>query len=310
MQPTGLIRGFVNDLRHLPLIFQIGLLAIAANWAWQWHKGRKRRQLEKAAVSWPQHRARVIWAQVSDERREGRHGPAYWEGILTYSYAFPGQELEVGEHRQRFYDETVAADWARGLRDSFVTVRVDPTKPNCSVWLDEGASTAAALASVAAERSVSEESSRGSGHGAATGVVFAVAATAGVAALWILVSCFKGKPIFTAQSNAVAFFGMHIGVIVCLIAAQALSTPGNSRDLTNWFRTTSNRLKESAVVKWLSACYAVLFVYAWVRITARDGDLEFWSILMFSGGWFVGYVSAAAMSWRALTRTQAESAVN
>jgi hypothetical protein len=310
VQPTEFIRGFLNDLRHLPLIFQLGLLAIVANWAWQRHKGRKRKELERAAASWPQHRARVVWAQVSDERREGRHGPAYWEGILTYSYAFPGQELEVGEHRQRFYDEAVAADWARGLKDSFVIVRVDPANPKSSVWLDEGGSTAAALAAVTAERALGEERWRGTGHMVVAGAVFAVAGTAALAALCIVVSCLKGKPIITAENNTGAFFGMHVGLIVCLIAAQALSTPGSSQDLTKWFQTTANSLKNSGVVKWLGACYAVLFVYAWIRIAAKDGDAGFWSILMFSGGWFVGYLSAAGMCWRVLTRTQEETTVS
>jgi hypothetical protein len=255
-------------------------------------------------MSWPQHRARVVWAQVSDERREGRHGPAYWEGILTYSYAFPGKELEVGEHRQRFYDEVVAADWARGLRDSFVIVRVDPANPKSSVWLDEGGSTAAAQTAVTAERPLDQERLGGTGHAVAAGAVFAVAGTAALAALLVLVSCFRGKPMFTAETNIGAFFAMHMGVIVCLIAAQALSTPGSSWDLTKWFRTTASSIKDSGIVKWLGACYSVLFIYAWIRITAKDGDPAFWSILMFSSGWFVGYLSAAGMCWRALTLAQ------
>jgi hypothetical protein len=260
VQPIELIRGFLKDLWHLPWVFRLVLLGVATSWAWQWYKGRKRKELERAAVSWPQQRARVIWAQVSDERRDGRHGPLYWEGILTYSYALLGRELEVGEHRQRFYDEAVATDWARGLRDSFVVVRVDPTNPKSSVWLDEGGSTSTALAAVAAERSLSQEPSGGAGHAVAAGAVFAIAGTAALAALWILVSCLKRKPIFTAETNTAAFFGMHFGLIVCLIAAQGLSTPGSSRDLTKWFRTTANSMKDSRVVKWLSACYAVLFV--------------------------------------------------
>jgi hypothetical protein len=304
VQPTEFIRRFLNDLWHLPWFFRLVLLGVAASWAWQWYKERKRKELETTAVSWPQHRARVVWAQVSDERREGRHGPAYWEGILTYSYALPGHELEVGEHRQRFYDEVAAADWARGLRDSFVMVRVDPANPKSSVWLDEGGSTAAAMAAVTTERAVSREPWGGAGHAVAAGAIFAIAGTAALAALWVLVSCLRGKPIFTAETNMGAFFGMHVGLIVCLIAAQALATPGSSRDLSKWFRTTANSVKDSGVVKWLSAGYAVLFVYAWIRITAKDGNPAFWSILMFSGGWFVGYLSAAGMCWRALTQTE------
>lgn len=302
MELTGVIRGFLKDVWHLPLVFKLVLSAGIVSSAWRWHKTRKRKELEKAATSWPQHRARVVWAQVSDERRDGRHGPAHWEGILTYSYALPGQELEVGEHRQRFYDETVAADWARGLRDSFVNVRVNPENSKCSVWLDEGGSTAAALAAAKTDHSLSEDLWGGTGHTVVAGSVFAIAGAAALAALWILVSCWEGRPILTAGTNAAAFFGMHVGVIVCLIAAQAVSTPGSSRDLTKWFRTTASNVKESRVFKWVSACYAVLFVYAWIRITARDGDLEFWSILMFSAGWFVGYLSAAGMCWNTLTR--------
>lgn len=309
MQPIEFIRRFLNDLWHLPLPFQLVLLAGAVSWAWQWHKARQRKELERAARSWPTQRARVVWAQVSDERREG-DGPAHWEGILTYSYAFPGQELEVGEHRQKFYDEAVAADWARGLRDRFVIVRVDPANPTFSVWLDEGDSAAAALAAVKADRSLGEELWGGTGHAVVAGAVFAVSGTAALAALWILVSCLKGKPIFTIATNAGAFFGMHVGLIVCLIAAQALSTPGSSRDLSKWFRTTASSVKDSSLLKWVSACYAVLFVYAWIRITARDGDPAFWSTLLFSGGWFAGYLSAAGMCWRALTRTHQNETAN
>jgi hypothetical protein len=286
------------------------LLAIAANWAWRWHKGLERRKLELAARFWPQHRARVIWAQVSDQRGQGEDEPSYWEGILTYSYTLPGQELEVGEHRQKFYDEVVAADWARALGDSFVMVRVNPADPKSSVWLDEGASATAAMAVVTAERALGQEPERGAGHAVAAGAIFAVAGTASLAALWILVSCLKGKPIFTAETNTAAFFGMHVGVIVCLIAAQTLSTPGNSQNLTKWFRTTASNMKDSSTVKWLSACYTVFFVYAWIRIAARDGNPAFWSILLFSGGWFIGYVSAAGMCWRALTRGEEHGPVS
>ena len=309
MKPTEAVRGFIRDLLHLPLFFKLILLGMAASWAWQWYKSRKRQNLEKAALLWPQQRARVIWAQISDERTEGRHGAAYWEGILTYSYALPGKELEVGEHRQTFYDEMVAADWARGLRDSFVMVRVDPANPKSSVWLDEGASTAAAAAAVAAERSLNEVP-WGTGRAVAAGAVFATAGTAALAALWILVSCWKGKPIITAESNTAAFFGMHVGLIACLIAAQVLSAPGSSRELTKWFRTTTSNMKESRLLKWMGACYSVLFIYAWIRITARDGDPGYWSILMFSSAWFVGYLSAAGMCWRALTHTREERTVS
>ena len=305
MQPTGLLRGFLNDLRNLPLFFKLLLVSVVANWAWQWHKGRRRKELERTALSWPQQRARVIWAQVSDKRR-GEEEPGHWEGILTYSYALQGKELEVGEHRQKFYDEAVAADWARGLRDTFVMVRVDPANPKSSVWLDEGASTAAALAAVAAERSLTREP-WGTGHAIAAGAAFAVAGTAALASLWIFVACLKGRPIFTLGTNAGAFFGMHFGLIACLIAAQALSTPRNSRDMTRWLQRTASNLKDSGLVKWMSAAYAVLFVYAWIRITAKDGDPAYWSTLVFSLGWFVGYLSAAGMCWRALTPTHEES---
>lgn len=299
-----MIHGFLNDLWNLPLVFKLVLLAGIASWLWQWHKTRKQKELENTALLWPPHRARVVWAQVSDERREGRHGPAYWEGILTYSYAFPGQELEVGEHRQRFYDEATAADWARGLRDSFVSVRVDPANPKCSVWLDEGGTIAAALAATESDRTLSKELWGGTGHMLAAGAVFAIAGTGALVALWILVSCWKGRPIVTAGRNAAGFFGMHLGVMFCLVAAQAVSTPCSSRDLAKWFRRTASNVKESRLFKWVSACYGVLFVYAWIRLSARDGDPEFWSILMFSAGWFLGYLSAAGMCWDALTRAE------
>lgn len=229
---------------------------------------------------------------------------------MTYSYTLPGEELEVGEHRQKFYDEAVAADWARGLRDSFVNVRVDPANPKSSVWLGEGSSTAVASAAASENRSLGEDLWGGTGHAVVAGAVFALAGTAALAAFWILVSCWKGKPIFTSETNAGAFWGMDIGLIVCLSAAQALSTPGSSRELRKWFRAATSNMKESRLLKWVGACYSVLFVYAWIRITARDGDPAFWSTFMFSAGWFVGYISAAGMCWKVLTRAEDSGAVS
>jgi hypothetical protein len=310
MNPIEFVRGFLLDLWRLPLFFQLVVLGMVVAWAWRWQKSQRLKKLQEAALSWPTYRARVVWAEVSDRKKESKHGPAYWEGLLTCSYAAPGQELEVGEYRQRFYNAATADAWARGLRDSFVNVRVDPADPKRSVWLDEDGKAAAAAAAELASRQPSDERWEGAGRAVMAGAVFAFAGLGAAAALWIQVSCLQGKPIITPERNEGVFFGMHIGVIVCLIAAQALFASGDSRDVKKWFQTTARGVKQPGLLKWLSMYYVAVFFYAWVRLAARDGEPGFWSMFLFSGGWMLGYLSAAGMCWKVLARTEEDRAIN
>jgi len=304
VQLIEVIRGFLNDVWHLPWFFKLGLLAMAISWAWQWQKAQRRKWLERAAAAWPINRARVVSVQVSDEKKEGRNGPRYWEGLLTYSYALPGQELEVGEHRQKFYDAAVASVWARGLQGCFVNVRVDSENPKRSVWLDEEGSVGKAVAEETAERRSIEQCEEGNSRSVAAVAVFAVAGAGAFFALCIQVSCLRGRPLITAEANDGIFFGMHLGAIACLIAAQALLGWKRSHRVTDWFQTAGRSMKPTGPLKWVSGGYAVVFLYAWVRMAAKDGAPEFWGIWMFSAGWLFFYASAARMCWKALTRTE------
>src|SRR5690242_4284226 len=126
MHAVEWVRGFLVDLWRLPWAFKLVLAFMAGQAGWQWLRRFREEQTLAASAAWPVYRARVIWAKVSDEQKEGRHGSVSWEGVLTYSYTVPGHELEVGEFRKNFYDEDEADAWARALRDTFVDVHVDP----------------------------------------------------------------------------------------------------------------------------------------------------------------------------------------
>ena len=89
MHPAETLRGFLTALWHLPFLFQLVLLWMVAGGTWQWWKSRRQAQLLAASANWPTHRARVVSAQVLDQRPEGEDGTKSWEGLLTYSYTFP-----------------------------------------------------------------------------------------------------------------------------------------------------------------------------------------------------------------------------
>ncbi len=134
----------------------------------------------------------VVWAQVTDRQSEGRHGPSYWEGVLTYSYTVPAQELEVGEYRKKFYDEEQAEEWSRGLRDSFVDIRVDPADVKRSVWQEQPVFTQPALPQGRISRSDAIEA-EGLGIREIAAILVLCASVVGAfIALWFELSCFRG----------------------------------------------------------------------------------------------------------------------
>lgn len=302
MHPIELIRGFMNDLWRLPFVFQLGLLGMVGVSAWQWHKDRKRKQLQRAAVWWPTHRARVVWAQVSDRTKEGRHGPVYWEGILTYSYTVPGHEVEVGEYRRKFYDEEMADRWARGLRDTFVNVRVDPTDVRRSAWLED-AKDEAMHASLTLPRG--HDNSLG-WRGVVLIVLFAVSGTGAVISLMAQISCLLGRPLITA-ANAVAFFGMHLGAIACAIGLQ-LASPGSWKRFQRWRMSSDGQT--STLAKLFGTYCLVVFFYSWVRMAAHPESSGRWPVLMFSAVWMVFYAGSAESCWLVLRGSEANNSAN
>jgi hypothetical protein len=222
--------------------------------------------------------------------------------VLTYSYTVPGHDLEVGESRKRFEDENEADDWARALREAFVDVRVDPADVKRSVWEET------AILTTPSRRTLDLDDSRLQAIGAwgtreaLAAIVFCAAATGALFAACIQLSCLIGKPLISAKANGAAFFGMHTGAILCGIAPSLIAHRGK------WSQSTWQRsLKTGATgigMKILGAYTTVVFLYGWVRMSAKDGDSGYLGVLMFSAVWLVFYAGAAASSMQTLQHRQ------
>ena len=283
-------------------MFKLFLLYGAGAAAWQWWKARQRSEEMSASAAWPVYRARVVWAQVSARNGGGKSGPSYWEGLLTYSYTVPGHDLEVGEYRKRFEDEGEADDWARALRDTSVDVRVDPADVKRSVWQETPILTLPSpLAPELDGSRLQGIEAWGIREGLAA-IVFCAAAVGALLAAWIQLSCLTGKPSISAEENGVAFFGMHIGAILCSIAAGLLAQRGK------WSRSTWQRSFKAGTtgtgMKILGAYTTVVFLYGWVRMAAQDGDSRYFGVLMFSAVWLIFYLGAAASSLHVMQQRQ------
>jgi hypothetical protein len=72
MNPTQLGCQFLADLMRLPLIFKLFVLYGVGAAGWNWWKARRHSAVIVASAEWPIYKARVVWAQVSDWRHEGR----------------------------------------------------------------------------------------------------------------------------------------------------------------------------------------------------------------------------------------------
>ena len=283
---------------HLPLIFKLFVLYGAGAAGWRWWKAQRQAGVIAASAGWPVYKARVVWAQVSDWHHEGEDGPSYLEGVLTYSYTVPGHDLEVGEYRKRFDDEDEAGAWTRALRDTFVDVRVDPADVKRSLWQETPILTAPSPRVPELEDSRSQEiEARGVREVLAT-VIFCVAALGAFLAAWIQLSCLTGKPLISAERNGAAFFGMQIGAIVCWITVTLLAHRGK------WSRSTWRKSLKAGTtgiaVRVVGLYSTAVFLYAWVRMAAHDGDSRKLGVLMFSAIWLIFYASAAATALQAM----------
>ena len=298
MNPTEPVREFLTDLTRLPLIVKLFVLYGIGAAGWNWWKARQQAQVIAASAVWPVYKARVVWAQVSDWHSEGEDGPTYLEGVLTYSYTVPGHDLEVGEYRKRFDDEDEAGTWARALRDTFVDVRVDPADVTRSIW-QETANLAipSALAPQFGGSSLNELEAWGSQEVLAT-AVFCVAAAGAFLAAWIQLSCLMGKPLISEESNEVAFFGMHIGAIVCWITVALVAQRGKG-SRSAWQKSFKAGTTGIAM-KVLGLYTTVVFLYGWVRMAAHDGDSRLLGTLMFSAIWLIFFVGAATNALQAM----------
>jgi hypothetical protein len=296
MNPVELVRGFLMDVWRLPLMFKLFLLCGAGASVWNWLKKQRQEETLAASAAWPVYRARVVWAQVtSGWRGKNDKDNSPWVGLLTYSYTVPGHELEVGEFRKKFYDEDEADAWARALRDSYVDVRVDPADPKRSVWQE----TPVVVAPIPVMDAALTQNPHGWGtrEFAASGV-FVIAGAGALVALWIQLSCLRGHPAITAAQNTTFFFGMHVGAIAMAIASGFVATRrGQLQKRSSWKSVDHSN---SVVLKVLGAYYAIVFIYAWVRMAASDGEPGYWGVLMFSAGWLLFYVAAASQAWRAM----------
>lgn len=300
MNPIEFAHRFIDDLLRLPLMFKLVVLYGVGATIWQWWKARQQTEVIAASASWPVYRARVVWAQVSDLKREGRHGPTYWEGLLTYSYTVPGYELEVGEHRKRFDDEEEADDWARALRDTFVDVRVDPANVKHSVWQEAPILTAPSAAMPVLDGSRLQGMEGWATRDVLAAVIFCVSAAGAFFAVWIQLSCLIGKPLITAEANTGLFFAMHAGAIACGVAGGLIAQPGK------WSRSAWQKSLKSGstgiAIKVLGFYTTAVFLYGWVRMASGDGDSRYFVPLIFSAGWLIFYVSAASGTLQAMQR--------
>jgi hypothetical protein len=302
-----MMRDFAYDLWHLPVIFRLFLLYAAGAWLWNWWKRQQQEEVLAASASWPVYRARVVWAQVLDRQGGGEDGPSYWEGLLTYSYTVPGQELEIGEHRKRFDDEEDANDWARALRDTYVDVRVDPADAKRSVWQKTEIVIAPTLRAPVMDAMGSKWDAMGQRQMAAT-AVFCAAALGAIYAGWIQFSCLGGKPLITAEKNTKIFFGMHLGAMLCAIVSGILAGKNRGRiGQRLWRNRLSRESSNSLGLKVVGAYAGVVFTYGWVRMAAHDGDSSGWGILMFSAGWLLFYLTAALSSWRTMQGSEQDA---
>lgn len=296
MHPAELIRGFLENMWRLPLIFKLFLLFGVGQACWRWLKRQLEEQVIAASAAWPIYKARVVWVKVSDERKEGRHGSVYWEGELTYSYTVPGHELEVGEFRKKFYDEVEADAWARALRGMpSVDVHVDPTDPKRLVWRE----TAIVLPP---PMPVIGQTGDGSGAaGLARVILLAVCVAGAVISLIVQVSCLRGRPVITFEKNTLACGLLHVammGVIFGMIALERFQRHFREGKRPLFMRSFAG----GPVTKALSAYTTIVFLYAWVRGAASDSpqgsESDLWGMMGFSAVWLSGYVICAAELWR------------
>lgn len=304
------VRGFVDDVWRLPLMFKLVVLYGTGATVWGWLKRRKHAEMLAASESWPVYRGRVVWTQVTDGQSEGEDGPSYWEGVLTYSYTVPGQELEVGEYRKRFQDEEEADAWARGLRDTFVDVRVDPSDVKRSVWQEKPVLTRLKLQGGVVGRPVSIEAEGWGIREIAALLILCVSAIGAFVALLVQLSCFRGRPAITAEGNEGVFFGMHIGAMICAFAAQALFPKTGrffSTSVSRWWDFFRDDSAAVFIVRALSLYTFAVFLYAWVRAAVYENKQSYWGILMFSTAWLSLYAVSGAICLRALQDGEGEA---
>ncbi len=310
MNPIEIGRGFLVDLERLPFLFKLGLLWIVGASCWQWWKQRQKTEMVSASVAWPAYQARVVWAQVSDRKKEGRHGDYYSEGLLTYSYTVPGQEIEVGEYRKRFEDEEEADAWARGLRDTFIEVRVDPADAKRSLWQQAEVVSGLPVERPLFERPRSQPPEFWGVPNLAAMVVLCVSCVGALIALWAHVSALMGKPILSAEHNTGAFFAMHVGAIMCGLASSMLkakqSVSGAKR---TWGGGSMKQgYVDATLLKVLGGYVTVVFLYGWVRTSANGGAHGKWGDIMFSSVWLLFYLTSALACWRRIKDSQIISA--
>lgn len=296
MHPIELVRGFLVDLWHLPVVFKAFLACGAGASAWQWWKRRQNAALVLEASGWPLHRARVVWAQVGDAKRP-RHGRTYWEALVTYSYTLPGQELETGEYRRKFYVAEEADEWARGLRETHIDVRVNPLDSKQSAWTDDRAVMPAQTVVP-----ILREESWGLRESVALLVFLVGAAGAGFSA-YVQLSAFQGRNVAAASNNFGLFMGMHLGAMACGFATAFLKKGGSSlrHSGANW------PTQQPLPWKIMGGYVTCVFLYCWVRMSAHPGGENVWGTLSFASIWMLFYFAAATEAWMVMRGGSSQS---
>lgn len=290
-------RHLLADLLRLPLTFKLFLLFAAAAALWDWLIGNRTAEALSASESWPVYKARVVWAQVTDWQYDHKHESSFLEGVLTYSYTVPGHDVEVGEFRKRFDDSEEASAWARALRDTFIDVRVDPTDVTRSDWQEIPLLTAPPHPMPQLESSRLNNRDTWDAPRLFALSICCIAVLGAFFAAWVQLSCFKGKPLISPEESTAAFFSMHAGAVVCAMAITFAARRAKWSG-SNW-RKSLKGVTTGLGIKALGLYTTVVFTYGWIRMMANDGD-RILGTLMFSAGWLLFYVSAAATSLHAL----------
>lgn len=292
---TGPIRHALEALLHSSF-FGLWIVIAVGSWTWAWWKQRTHRLLVQEAANWPTQSARVLSAQVIQEKRGGESDSRVWSVLVTYSYV--ANEVEVGEYRHVFHDELAADAWCSSLHQKTLTVHVDPADPRRSIWMESAALESIGNAAPIAYRDEGEP---------LTGIVEFVRLAILVASViglllsaWVQVTALSGKPFLDAKTNFGGVFAMHLGAIVCSVAAGAVFKDrfpiGRSRPFGNGFFDPSVPL----LLKVLSAYGISVFVIFWAR-SFFGFETDGWSggSVMFSAIWAIFFGESAATCWSA-----------
>ncbi|HEY4356127.1 MAG TPA: hypothetical protein VGN16_10300 [Acidobacteriaceae bacterium] len=295
MNSIGAIQHALEALLHSES-FGLWIAIAVGAWIWAWWNRRGHRLLLQEAASWPTQSARVIWAQVIQEKSSGEGSSRSWSVLVTYSYL--AKEVEVGEYRHVFSDELDASAWSSSLHEKTLTVHVDPADPRRSVWMES-----AALENIgeAIATTPPNEGEPLTGIAEFVRLFTLLGSVIGfLLSVWAQITALLRKPFLGAKTNTAGFFAMHIAAIVCSLAADMVLKarfPGRRS------RPFGRRLADPAVgplMKVLSFYGICVFLIFWARaFFGFETDAWRGGAVMFSAIWAIFFGGSAAICWSA-----------